>query len=715
MNSQVDRIRDDFLSRAKQLGYRVEVLARPPQGYLFCADVFAGESKAGRLYARKKSVSWRAVGATQVIRVDETHPATELLPPVGLQGPEPAVPSKDLEGSEAPEARDAVDVEDERVPATSLQTAPEPPTEKLEAAESREEPENGPLRSSDTSRSHEGVAQPPEPPSHPEPTPQTPPQAPPAPMLDHGKPAPATPQGEEPSAVATAPPKTSSGLTRAVNAFKEGDFKKAAQWAQLALAENPESPTAKEILARAQRLLEADQPRAVADEPKAPVSSPPPSSQTPPTPPGIQTPSASTSRATPLPPPQVQAATTAATAARALPRKRRIPPWVFVAFGAVLIVMAVTWPRMTARAPLAEPPEEVAVDTLEVMRVDATRLMAAIAADTLGRVGEEAMALALGILSRDASDSLVMHQIGDLSRRADSLAQIHLSAHRFASAATHLDQARKGWLALRAVLAKDTTIVLQAERNQQQRMVLDTKRSMFSAMVHVPPGPFRRGSNRGGLNSRPEREVELEGFYVDKTEVTVGHYLVFLMDTAARDTAGDAPPSERAIGASEGDELNLPVVSVTWREAVRFAAWAGKRLPTEAEWEKAARGTDGRAYPWGDEYDPSLVVAKGAGAPSPVGSTPSDASPYGALDMAGNVREWTADFYDPLYYGKAPKVDPKGPARGRDRVVRGGSWRRDCEDEGLTHARMHEPPTTESIDLGFRLVVSESDYPADLR
>jgi len=166
-----------------------------------------------------------------------------------------------------------------------------------------------------------------------------------------------------------------------------------------------------------------------------------------------------------------------------------------------------------------------------------------------------------------------------------------------------------------------------------------------------------------------EHSVYLSTFLMDKTGVTWRQFKMFLEATGI-----PLPPHEPYWGIQDYH----PAVYVPWAEASNYCQWTGGRLPTEAEREKAARGTDGRMYPWGNEEPtPELAVFRrswGYGAPSAVGQHRSGASPYGLLDMGGNVWEWCADWYDDGYYEISPYRDPKGPASGIAHVVRGGSW-----------------------------------------
>ena len=185
-------------------------------------------------------------------------------------------------------------------------------------------------------------------------------------------------------------------------------------------------------------------------------------------------------------------------------------------------------------------------------------------------------------------------------------------------------------------------------------------------MVKVPAGEFTMGSDSGGSDEKPVHRVYLDEFYIDKYEVTNEQYNQCV-------SAGTCSGNKKYNGFTDPRQ---PVVGVNWSQADTYCKWAKKRLPTEAEWEKAARGTDGRTYPWGEGIDCTKANYSKCGhkKTKPVGSYPSGASPYGAMDMAGNVLEWCSDWYGKKYYRNSPNRNPKGPGSGRLRVLRGGGW-----------------------------------------
>lgn len=191
--------------------------------------------------------------------------------------------------------------------------------------------------------------------------------------------------------------------------------------------------------------------------------------------------------------------------------------------------------------------------------------------------------------------------------------------------------------------------------------------------VLVPAGEFTMGGDGGEFDEKPAHRVYLDAFSMDKYEVTVGMYAAFLKAIGA-----EAPPDWSTM--NESQHQRRPVVNVDWADAATYCKWAGKRLPTEAEWEKAARGTDGRTYPWGNDSPTRLHATFGKSgwndhaALAPVGTLADGKSPYGIYDMAGNVSEWVSDWYDYSYYENSPSQNPKGPESGESKVVRGGSW-----------------------------------------
>jgi len=212
-------------------------------------------------------------------------------------------------------------------------------------------------------------------------------------------------------------------------------------------------------------------------------------------------------------------------------------------------------------------------------------------------------------------------------------------------------------------------------------------------MVYVPAGEFLMGSKEGegASEEHPQHKVYLDGYWIYKTEVTVAQYRKFCQAT------GRQMPREPD---------THPVVNVNWDDATAYAQWAGAALPTEAQWEKAARGTDGRQYPWGNDWDAKKCYNSVGGnapwEPKPVGSYPDGASPYGTLDMAGNALEWCADWYDSKYYQSSPLRNPTGPATGTARLQRGGSWYFDTPDFFRAAYRVTGLPTASFESWGFR-------------
>jgi formylglycine-generating enzyme required for sulfatase activity/uncharacterized caspase-like protein len=265
-------------------------------------------------------------------------------------------------------------------------------------------------------------------------------------------------------------------------------------------------------------------------------------------------------------------------------------------------------------------------------------------------------------------------------------------------AGTHRVTARKAGL-------PEWTREVQVAANQRAEVVIDieslrpeapkvTKGDDGAEMVLVPAGEFTMGSDAHD-DEKPQRRVWLDAYYIDKFEVTNALYRRFM------DATGRSAP--RFWSHARWNGPAQPVVGVTWHDADAYCKWAGKRLPTEAEWEKAARGTDGRTYPWGNQWDPGKSNSVGTNLVKTVavGSYPGGVSPYGAHDMTGNVWEWTADWYDPTYYARGVNRNPQGPRSGARRVIRGGSWAN--ESVAVSHRDGGFQPTFQADDhVGFR-------------
>ncbi len=213
-------------------------------------------------------------------------------------------------------------------------------------------------------------------------------------------------------------------------------------------------------------------------------------------------------------------------------------------------------------------------------------------------------------------------------------------------------------------------------------------------LMRVPAGPFWMGSNQSPWTfEEPRHKVTLNEFWIDQTEITNAMFRRFVEQTGYETRAEQVGwgfvyngKQETQVNGADwqhpfGPDSNIigqdknPVVQVSWADAQAYCAWAGRRLPTEAEWEKAARGTDGRLYPWGDQIDCAHANYAGCtGGITAVDAYPAGASPYGVLDMSGNVWQWVADWYQADYYTRSPADNPTGPATGERKVHRGGAW-----------------------------------------
>lgn len=206
-----------------------------------------------------------------------------------------------------------------------------------------------------------------------------------------------------------------------------------------------------------------------------------------------------------------------------------------------------------------------------------------------------------------------------------------------------------------------------------------------TTLLVVPAGEFTMGSEQGFPDEVPVHKVYLDAFYIDLTEVTNKQWQECVDAGACKPPRRTDCCLEKSVGArpfyyGNPEYDDYPVVFISWYDARDYCAWRGARLLTEAEWEKASRGVDERTYPWGtQEPTPELLNYRGPKDfsiknTSPIGSFPLGASPYGVLDLAGNVYEWVWDVYAPDYYQISPYRNPKGPEEGAYRVTRGGSF-----------------------------------------
>jgi serine/threonine-protein kinase len=226
--------------------------------------------------------------------------------------------------------------------------------------------------------------------------------------------------------------------------------------------------------------------------------------------------------------------------------------------------------------------------------------------------------------------------------------------------------------------------------------------SSDSSMALIPAGEFAMGSDSYNTDEKPAHKIQLDAFYIDKYEVTNALYKTCV------DADACLPPENKSsttrssyYGNSEFDDF--PVIYITWDMANTYCNWRGAHLPTEAQWEKAARGTDGRTYPWGENIDETFANYNfSMGDTTAVGSYESGKSPYGVYDMSGNVWEWVADWYSESYYMDSPLNNPMGPDVGTYRVLRGGSWLNDENVVRAANRGWNQLEYFDHTDFGFR-------------
>lgn len=270
-----------------------------------------------------------------------------------------------------------------------------------------------------------------------------------------------------------------------------------------------------------------------------------------------------------------------------------------------------------------------------------------------------------------------------------------------------------------AVVPPDASVPPDGQPPDADPTVPDGGTEPPQGMVHVPAGVFWRGCNSTvaneyactaaqSANEVPYREITLTAYYIDKTEVTQAAYAECVAAVACTAPAPVDEVWKEEAGYDPAQKPDHPVSNVTWAQARTYCEFRGKRLPTEAEWEKAARGTDGRLFPWGNGAfacgQANTHACPDTDGTHAVGSHPTDTSPYGAIDMGGNVREWVNDLYQPDYYSVSPLVDPPGPLSGTGRVSKGSSFAHSWN--GARPADRSAAGAVADYTLGFRCAKS---------
>jgi serine/threonine-protein kinase len=227
-------------------------------------------------------------------------------------------------------------------------------------------------------------------------------------------------------------------------------------------------------------------------------------------------------------------------------------------------------------------------------------------------------------------------------------------------------------------------------------------------LAFVPAGPFRMGSPdddpQAFGNEKPDHVVDVPAFWIDRTEVTNAQYQMCVAASACTPPIG-VDSATRKNYYADPQFVDFPVILVSWRQARAYCEWAGRRLPSESEWEKAARGTDGRLYPWGDQPPDNTLLNFNLAAldTTRVGAFPNGASPYGALDMAGNVVEWVDGFYyDSYFVFVRNTVTPTPAFLGGVRILRSSSWHDLFANIRVASRRYAVSETSAYNDVGFR-------------
>tara|TARA_B110000196_G_scaffold160440_1_gene137917 strand:- start:1111 stop:1923 length:813 start_codon:yes stop_codon:yes gene_type:complete len=247
---------------------------------------------------------------------------------------------------------------------------------------------------------------------------------------------------------------------------------------------------------------------------------------------------------------------------------------------------------------------------------------------------------------------------------------------------------------------------------EQEMSILEEKRKGIlpeankRLMVHIPSGPYTMGGRDedSPRNERPAHTVYLSGYFIGKTPVTNQDYREFVQCT------GHRAPIHWQRGTFPTGMGQHPVANVSWQDASDYATWRSARLPSESEWEKAAKGTDERPYPWGTRFTEGERCNANnlIGTTTPVDKWPDGLSFYEVWDMAGNVYEWCQDYLDDEYYKESPSTNPKGPDGGQERVIRGGSYLETRAALRTTH-RMGASEVSTRDNIGFRLAMDAED------